>query len=50
MTDDEFKRHLYRQMEVDKKNAGILTHRLYNNKQQTQTQNKQNTPRNPKSK
>lgn len=29
MTDDEFKKHLYRQLEEDKKNHGILTNRLY---------------------
>jgi hypothetical protein len=31
MTDDEFKKHLYRQLEEDKKNQRVLTHRLYNN-------------------
>ena len=29
MTDDEFKKHLYKQLEEDKKNQGILTNRLY---------------------
>lgn len=29
MTDDEFKKHLYRQLEEDKKNANVLTTRLY---------------------
>lgn len=31
MTDDEFKKHLYRQLEEDKKNQGVLTNRLYAN-------------------
>ena len=29
MTDDQFKKLLYRQMEEDKKNRGILTTQLY---------------------
>jgi len=29
MTDDEFKRHLYKQLIEDKKNEGILTTRIY---------------------
>ena len=29
MTDDEFKKHLYKQLEEDKKNQRILTHQLY---------------------
>ena len=29
MTDDEFKKQLYKQLEEDKKNQGILTNRLY---------------------
>lgn len=29
MTEDEFKRHLYRQLEEDKKNHGKLTSQLY---------------------
>lgn len=29
MTDDEFKRHLYKQMAEDKKNERVLTHQLY---------------------
>jgi hypothetical protein len=29
MTDDEFKKHLYKQLEEDKKNQGVLTNRLY---------------------
>ena len=29
MTDDEFKRHLYRQLSEDKKNHGQMTARLY---------------------
>ena len=29
MTDDEFKRLLYRKLEEDKKNEGILTTRIY---------------------
>lgn len=35
MTDDEFKRHLYKRLEEDKKNENILTSRLYS-KQTTQ--------------
>lgn len=40
MTDDEFKRLLYKKLEEDKKNEGILTNRLYN---QTQKLPKENT-------
>lgn len=29
MTDDEFKKHLYRQLEEDTKNKGKLTNQLY---------------------
>ena len=29
MTDDDFKRHLHRQLEEDKKNHGQLTNRLF---------------------
>lgn len=29
MTDDEFKKHLYKQLQEDKKNHGILTTQLY---------------------
>lgn len=29
MTDDEFKKHLYKQLEADEKNKGVLTNRLY---------------------
>ena len=29
MTDDEFKKHLYRQLAEDKKNQGLLTNQLY---------------------
>ena len=29
MTDDEFKKHLYKQLEEDKKNQGVLTNQLY---------------------
>jgi hypothetical protein len=33
MTDDEFKRHLYRKLEEDKRNEGILTTRIYHKPQ-----------------
>lgn len=29
MTDDEFKKHLYRQLEEDKRNHGVLTTQIY---------------------
>ena len=29
MTDDDFKRHLHRQLEEDKKNHGQLTNRIF---------------------
>jgi hypothetical protein len=29
MTDDEFKKHLYKQLDEDKKNHGKLTNQLY---------------------
>lgn len=29
MTDEEFKKHLYRQLEEDKKNYGKMTNQLY---------------------
>ena len=32
MTDDEFKKHLYKQLQEDKKNHGVLTTQLYKNK------------------
>jgi hypothetical protein len=41
MTDDEFKKHLYKQLEEDKKNQGILTNRLYP-KSQPKVSNKYN--------
>ena len=31
MTDDEFKRHLYRQLELDQKNHGQMTNRIFAN-------------------
>jgi hypothetical protein len=33
MTDDEFKRHLYKQLAEDEKNKGILTNRIYSKSQ-----------------
>jgi hypothetical protein len=29
MTDNEFKKHLYKQLEADEKNKGVLTNQLY---------------------
>lgn len=50
MTDDDFKRHLHRQLEEDKKNHGQLTTRLFV-KPKTKTSNKyshaKNTQKNP---
>ena len=34
MTDDEFKRLLYKRLEEDKRNERVLTHRLYPQKEQ----------------
>ena len=50
MTDDEFKKHLYRQLAEDKKNHGVLTTQIYG-KQKPKKPNKYNyektNPKNP---
>lgn len=45
MTDEEFKRHLYKKLAEDKKNEGVLTNRLY-----PQKESKNNNNTYPKSK
>lgn len=42
MTDDEFKKHLYKRLEEDNKNKDVLTHQLYKKpKPQQKIQKKQ---------
>jgi len=45
MTDDEFKRHLYKKLEEDRRNEGILTNRLYNRPQKDTKVNKVARPK-----
>ena len=47
MTDDDFKRLLYRKLEEDKRNEGILTTRIYH-KPQTSNRPKPKPPQKPK--
>ncbi len=46
MTDDDFKRHLHRQLEEDKKNHGQLTNRVF----AKTTRKKPQQPKNVRSK
>ncbi len=47
MTDEEFKKHLHKQLSEDKKNQGILTTQIYKNKKTSKVKNEKYNQKNP---